>query len=264
MGNSERVLWIVVECTCRILGISTATVLCAVGVETLQQGEFHSLAIYLLVSSVGIMLFELAYFVDALLLMCLPCPPDWQVFLLWGKMARLGGFQKFLYYSIMSVVCFLHPVLVWHAIIPGTMLLVTAFFNFILSKKAKAESPKGPQDSYNDQGLTTVCVTERGGSGNNFSFFHMMGSRRGTGLALTSRDRCLGLGERGETIQAMLELEQTAAPKETERQRRRWKDRRQVCLTGRQGPVEREMEEFERYCEPEPETSSDTAPMITD
>lgn len=47
------------------------------------------------------------------------CPTDWQLFLLWGKMAHVGGFQKFLSYSIMSVVCFLHPVLVWHAVIPG-------------------------------------------------------------------------------------------------------------------------------------------------
>lgn len=59
-----------------------------------------------------------------LLFSCFPplffsCPPNWQVFILWGKMARVGGFHKFLYYSIMSVVCFLHPVLVWHAIIPG-------------------------------------------------------------------------------------------------------------------------------------------------
>ncbi|CAG09383.1 unnamed protein product [Tetraodon nigroviridis] len=34
-------------------------------------------------------------------------------------MAHVGGFHKFLAYSIMSVVCFLHPVLVWHAVIPG-------------------------------------------------------------------------------------------------------------------------------------------------
>lgn len=34
-------------------------------------------------------------------------------------MAHVGGFHKFLCYSIMSVVCFLHPVLVWHAVIPG-------------------------------------------------------------------------------------------------------------------------------------------------
>ncbi|GAA6213834.1 transmembrane protein 72 [Lates japonicus] len=246
MGNSESVWWIVVEFSCRILGVSTATVLCAVGVETLQQGEFSSLGIYLLVSSVAIMMFELAYFLDALLFMCLPCPPDWQLFVLWGKMARIGGFHKFLYYSIMSVVCFLHPVLVWHAIIPGTMLLVTAFFNFILSKKTKTKSPKRPQESYSDQGPTTVC---EGGGG---------------GMALASRDHRLGLGERGESVQAMLELEQTAAPKDTDGERRWWKERRLISFRGKEEPVEREIEEMDGYCEPEPDTTSDTAPMITD
>ncbi|XP_070697586.1 transmembrane protein 72 [Pempheris klunzingeri] len=264
MGNSESVWWIVVECACRILGVSTATVLCAVGVETLQHGEFNSLGIYLLVSSVGIMMFELAYFLDSLLIMCLPCPPDWQLFMLWGKMARIGGFHKFLYYSIMSVVCFLHPVLVWHAIIPGTMLLVTAFFNFILSKKTKIKSPKRPQENHSDQGPTTVCVTEGASSHRQtFSFLHMMTGRRGGGLALTTRDGCLGSAERGESVQAMLELEQTAAPKDTDRERRRWKERRLMCFRGGEEPVEREMEEMGGYCEPEPDTTSDTAPMIT-
>ncbi|XP_033469921.2 transmembrane protein 72 [Epinephelus lanceolatus] len=264
MGNSESVWWIVVECACRILGVSTATVLCAVGAETLQQGEFNSLGIYLVVSSIGIMMFELAYFLDMLLIMCLPCPPDWQLFVLWGKMARIGGFHKFLYYSIMSVVCFLHPVLVWHAVIPGIMLLVTAVFNFILSKKTKIKSPKRPQESHSDQGPTTVCVTEGTASNSTASFFHMTMGRRGGGLALTSRDHCLGPGERGESVQAMLELEQTTAPKGTDRERRRWKERRLISLRNREEPVEREMEEMEGYSEPEPDTTSDTAPMITD
>uniref|UniRef100_A0A3Q4MLQ4 Transmembrane protein 72 n=1 Tax=Neolamprologus brichardi TaxID=32507 RepID=A0A3Q4MLQ4_NEOBR len=165
--------WIVIECTCRLLGISTST-LCAVGVETLHQGEFNSLGIYL-VSFIGIMILELAYFLDSLLSMCL-CPPDWKLFVLWGKMARIGGFHKFLYYSIMSVVCFLHPVLVWHAIIP-TMLLVTAFFNFILSKKTKTKPPKSPQESFSNQGPTAVFVTESTGSDGTFSFFHMVTGR---------------------------------------------------------------------------------------
>ncbi|XP_036978632.1 transmembrane protein 72 [Acanthopagrus latus] len=263
MGNSESVWWVVVECACRILGVSTATVLCAVGVETIHHGEFNSLGIYLLVSSVGIMVFELAYFLDTLLFMCLPCPPDWQLFRLWGKMARIGGFHKFLYYSIMSVVCFLHPVLVWHAVIPGTMLLVTAFFNFILSKKSKTnKSPKRPQESQSDQGPTTVCVTEAADSDSNFSFLHMAPGRRGGGLALATRDRSLGPGERGESVQAMLELEQQTAAT-ADRERRRWRERRLICFRGsKEEPVEREMEEMD--CYNEPDTTSDTAPMITD
>ncbi|XP_037321944.2 transmembrane protein 72 [Pungitius pungitius] len=258
MRDSEKVCWSIVECACRILGVSTATVLCAVGVETLKQGDFSSLGIYLVVSSVGIMMFELAYFLDTLLLMCLPCPPDWQLFLLWGKMARIGGFHKFLYYSIMSVVCFLHPVLVWHAIIPGTMLLVTAFFNFILSKKTKIESPK------RHQGLTTVCVAEGAASNDAVSFLHAGTGRRGAGRALAARDRCPGPGERGESVRTTLELEQTTAPKGTDRDGSRWKERRPFCLRGREEPVGREIEDMDSYCEPEADTTSDTAPMITD
>ncbi|XP_029962499.1 transmembrane protein 72 [Salarias fasciatus] len=261
MGSLES-LWIAVECACRILGISTATVLCAVGVETLHQGDFSSLGIYLLVSSVGIMMFELAYFVDALLTMCLPCPPDWQVFVLWRKMAHTGGFHKFLYYSIMSVVCFLHPVLVWHAIIPGAMLLVTAFFNFILSKKTKTKSSKGPQGT--DQGPTSIHVTERGVPNSASAFFHIVAGRRGAGLSLGSRDPGLIQEETGETVQAMLELQQTAAATETDKKRRRWREKGLRCWRGGEEPIEREMEEMEQYCQPEPDTTSDTAPMITD
>ncbi|KAI3363157.1 hypothetical protein L3Q82_011807, partial [Scortum barcoo] len=261
MGNSVSIWWIVVECACRILGVSTATVLCAVGVETLQQGEFNSLGIYLLVSSFGIMMFELAYFLDALLSMCLFCPPDWQLFTLWGKMARIGGFHKFLYYSIMSVVCFLHPVLVWHAIIPGTMLLVTAFFNFILSKKTKIKSPKRPQESLGDQGPTTVCVSEGAAAPDSaFSFLRMVAGRRGGALTFSTRDHCFGVGERGESVRAM--LEQTVEPADTDRERTRWKERRLISFRGREEPVEREMEEMDCYCEPD--TTSDTAPMIAD
>ncbi|XP_026164729.1 transmembrane protein 72 isoform X2 [Mastacembelus armatus] len=261
MGITASVCWIVVECICRILGVSTATVLCAVGVETLQQGEFNSLGIYLLVSSIGIMMFELAYFLNALLLMCLP-PPDSQLFVVWGKMARIGGFHKFLYYSIMSVVCFLHPVLVWHATIPGTMLLVTAFFNFILSKKAKIKSPKRPQEGYRDQGPTNVCVTEAAGSEGTLPFFHMVTGRRGGGLGLITQNLSPSLEDSGESVQAMLDLEQTTIPKDTGRERRRWRDRTPACFRGREEPVEREMEEMDDYCEPD--ITSDNAPMITD
>ncbi|XP_072247162.1 transmembrane protein 72 isoform X1 [Leuresthes tenuis] len=264
MGNSESAWWTIVECVCRTLGVSTATVLCGVGIETVQEGKFNSLGIYLIASSVSIMMFELAYFLDTLLSMCLPCPPDWQLFLLWGKMARIGGFHKFLYYSIMSVVCFLHPVLMWHATIPGSMLLVTAFFNFILSKKTKTKSPKSPQESNSEQGPTTVYVTERSGSDSTVSFFHAGTGRRIEGLAFSDKDRCLGMVER-ESVQAMLEREQTSEPQDADRKSRwRWKERRPIWFRGREEPVEKEMEEMDGYSEPEPETTSDTAPMIKD
>lgn len=239
-------VWIFLECVCRILGVSTASVLCGVGIETIHQGQFVSLGIYLVVSSVGIMLFEMAFFLDTLLISCLLCPPDWQIFVLWGKMARVGGFHKFLYYSIMSVVCFLHPVLVWHATIPGTMLLLTASFNFILSKKPKA--PKGPQESYGDPDLTTVCITEH--TDQSFSFLKLVWrSRKEDRLNLTSSDD-LGSSERGDSVQAMLDT-----------QKRRDRRNRACFGGGRQEELmEREMEEMDKSYD----TTSDTEPMITD
>ncbi|XP_020776781.2 transmembrane protein 72 [Boleophthalmus pectinirostris] len=250
-------LWMFLECACRILGVSTATVLCGVGIETIQQGQFTSLGIYLIVSSVGIMLFEMAFFLDTLLVTCLICPPDWQIFVLWGKMARVGGFHKFLYYSIMSVVCFLHPVLVWHATIPGTMLLVTAFFNFILSKKPKASIDQ--QESDSNQNLTTVCITEQ--TDKSFSFLKLVWrGRKEDGLALTKSEEeeegeDLVSCERRDNIQAML------APKHKDRGRQKRRDRGLVCFwSSKEDPVEREMEEMDKSCD----TTSDTAPMISD
>ncbi|KAF3708276.1 hypothetical protein EXN66_Car001450 [Channa argus] len=136
------------------------------------------------------------------------------------------------------------------------MLLVTAIFNFILSKKTKTKSPTRPQESHSDQSLTTICVTERAGSQNTFPFLHMIVGRRGGVLGFTN--------ERGEIVRAMLNREQTAAPKNTGRERRSWKERRLMCFRGKEEPVEREMEEIDGCCEPEPDTTSDTAPMITD
>ncbi|KAF6731444.1 Transmembrane protein 72 [Oryzias melastigma] len=240
--------------------IHPANVLCAVGVETVERGEFNSLGIYLIASSVAIMMFELAYYLDALLSMCLPCPPDWQLFVLWRKMAHVGGFHKFLYYFIMSVVCFLHPVLVWHAIIPGSMLLVTAIFNFILSKKAKCKDIKISHVCHSNQDLTTLRDAES--SDSNSSFLHAKTGRKEEGLALSDRERHLSPEDRCEHTQTMLDKTQTPPSDNTGKTRWTWKDRRLTWFRGREKLVEKEMEEMEVYCEPE--TTSDTAPMITD
>lgn len=37
----------------------------------------------------------------------------------WKQARCPGSFQKFLGYTLLSVACFLHPVLVWHVTIPG-------------------------------------------------------------------------------------------------------------------------------------------------
>ncbi|KAG7256732.1 hypothetical protein CRUP_036167 [Coryphaenoides rupestris] len=274
MGNAGRVAWILVECTCRILGIATATV----GVETLHQGQFHSLAVYLL------------------------CPPDWQLFVLWRKMARVDGFHKFLYYAIMSWSASLHPVWSGTTVIPGTMLLVTACCNFLLDKKPRAASSKGLREHYDEQGpssippaaggmesgkpQSTFCSTSSSSSSSNSnssssSFFRMGkgwkrgGGGEGGGLA---EERVLALGEEWEEGEEEEEEgeEETGSARvvvvtlEPERAQKHgagaagrkwgWRERRQVCGTDRGDPGEREMEEMGRHAETEAETTSDTAP----
>lgn len=103
-----------------------------------------------------------------------------------------------------------------------------------------------------------MCATDGGAlSQSSFSFLHLGTGRRVGGLALAIRDS-------GESVQAMLEAEQTVAPTDADRERRRWRERRLIFSRRREQPVEREMEEMERSSEPDADTTSDTAPMITD
>ncbi|XP_051503694.1 transmembrane protein 72 isoform X2 [Myxocyprinus asiaticus] len=245
-------VWVMVECTCRVLGISTAAVLCAVGIETLTQGEFKSLAVYLLFSSVVIMLFEVSYFIDALLAMCFPCPPTWKFFIVWKKMAKVGGFQKFLYYTMMSVMCFLHPVLVWHAVIPGIMLLVTGFFNFILSKKKKSDPPKERSASYGDPAMSSVGVTDMGDTEQTLSFFHITTGKRASFFPSNSQ-----LYGPTDSAQSMLGQDQSA---KSAQRKKRQTDTRNVHFIESFRQDDNEMEEYHEM-EPE-EITSDKAPMI--
>ncbi|XP_016323162.1 transmembrane protein 72-like [Sinocyclocheilus anshuiensis] len=237
-------LWVLVECACRVLGISTAAVLCAVGIETQRQGEFNSLAIYLLLSSVVILIFEVAHFIDTLLAMCLPCPPTWKIFILWKKMAKVGGFQKFLYYTMMSLMCFLHPVLVWHAVIPGIMLVVTGFFNFILSKKKKSDPPIESRASYSDP-LSSVCVTDREDAEHTFSFFHIISGKRA--YFFPSNSQLHGPTDRAQSVKNAQHMN-------------RQTDTRNVHFIE---SLRHNDTEIEEYHEVEPdETTSDKAPII--
>ncbi|KAK2852663.1 hypothetical protein Q7C36_007864 [Tachysurus vachellii] len=197
---SSSVLWVVVEPVCRILGIFTAAVLCAVGVETLHQTDFFSLAVYLLVSSAGMMLFEMTYFVDAFFVTWFPYSVTSTFFVIWKKMANVGGFQKFLYYTVLSVMCFLHPVLVWHAVIPGTMLLLTGLMNFILSKRKKTNPPKEDRETYAD---SIECITELDEPEQTFSFLYIISGKRASRLHNNSSDcsqTMLGADHSGQNI----------------------------------------------------------------
>ncbi|KFP64705.1 Transmembrane protein 72 [Cariama cristata] len=115
----HKAFWSALEYTCRLLGISTAAVLIGVGVETLQQGQFKSLAFYLLFSGVAVTVCEGFFFISLFLEMCFTYEPDSLAQACWKQARCPGSFQKFLGYMLLSVACFLHPVLVWHVTIPG-------------------------------------------------------------------------------------------------------------------------------------------------
>ncbi|KFQ69134.1 Transmembrane protein 72 [Phaethon lepturus] len=135
----HKAFWSALEYTCRLLGISTAAVLIGVGVETLQRGQFKSLAFYLLFSGVAVTVCEGFFFISLFLEMCFTYQPDSLAQACWKRARHPGSFQKFLGYMLLSVACFLHPVLVWHVTIPGSMLVLTALAYFLLTTAGDTE-----------------------------------------------------------------------------------------------------------------------------
>ncbi|XP_076830955.1 transmembrane protein 72 isoform X2 [Brachyhypopomus gauderio] len=225
MGGST--LWLIVECACKVLGITTPAV-CAVGVQTLRLADFRSLAVYLLY------------------------PPTCKYFIMWKKLTKIGSFQKFLYYTMMSVVCFLHPVLDWHAAIPGTLLLVTGCFNFILSKRRKTSTPEEHAESYRDPELTGVCITESEETEPTFAFLHIISGKRAFFVPDNSR-----LLSPSDSSQAILGTD--CSPQPAHRPMKR-AGRANVHFIESFGQDDTEIDE---YCTEPEETTSNKAPVIT-
>ncbi|XP_023785359.1 transmembrane protein 72 isoform X2 [Cyanistes caeruleus] len=91
----------------------------------------------------------------------------------WKRARCPGSFQKFLGYTLLSVACFLHPVLVWHVTIPGSMLVLTALAYFLLSKRRKSPGhkethPQGGQ--YVDPSATEAAPTIIGDTEQTYTF----------------------------------------------------------------------------------------------
>ncbi|XP_045424309.1 transmembrane protein 72 isoform X1 [Lemur catta] len=168
-----QVFWMGLEYTCRLLGITTATVLIGVGTETFLQGQFKSLAFYLLFTGAAVSVCEGAYFVAQLLALCFQCQPGSLADRAREKAHWLGCFQKFLAYMLLSVACFLHPVLVWHVTIPGSMLVVTGLAYFLLSKRKKrkaAPAVPAPPEQYADPCGSAVSTTGSGDTEQTYTF----------------------------------------------------------------------------------------------
>ncbi|KAM9197859.1 transmembrane protein 72 [Dugong dugon] len=168
-----QVFWTVLEYTCRLLGIATAAVLIGVGTETFLRGQFTSLAFYLLFIGTAVSVCEGAYFMAQLLATCFQCQPGSLAYRARETALRLGCFQKFLAYLLLSVACFLHPVLVWHVTIPGSMLIITGLAYFLLSKRKKSRAaPRGPAspERYTDPSSSAVSTTGSGDTEQTYTF----------------------------------------------------------------------------------------------
>ncbi|XP_076980671.1 transmembrane protein 72 [Tamandua tetradactyla] len=169
----RQAFWTGLEYTCRLLGITTAAVLIGVGTETFLRGQFTSLAFYLLFTGAAVSVCEGAYFVAQLLAICFQCPPGSLAHRARERAHWLGCFQKFLAYMLLSVACFLHPVLVWHVTIPGSMLIVTGLAYFLLSKRTRSKAaPAAPASpgQYTDPCGSAVSTTGAGDTEQTYTF----------------------------------------------------------------------------------------------
>ncbi|XP_032123133.1 transmembrane protein 72 isoform X1 [Sapajus apella] len=195
-----QVFWTGLEYTCRLLGITTAAVLIGVGTETFLRGQFKSLAFYLLrpcvrsqpsgseggqrrqppspvsthrFTGAAVSICEGAYFVAQLLAICFQCQPGSLADRAREKAHWLGCFQKFLAYLLLSVACFLHPVLVWHVTIPGSMLIITGLAYFLLSKRKKRKAAPevlASPEQYTDPSSSAVSTTGSGDTEQTYTF----------------------------------------------------------------------------------------------
>ncbi|EMP26561.1 Transmembrane protein 72 [Chelonia mydas] len=184
----HRAFWTALEYTCRLLGISTAAVLVGVGAETLQRGQFQSLAVYLLFSGAAVSICEVSFFVSLLLGMCISYQPGSLAHTFWKRTTQPASFQKFLGYVLLSVACFLHPVLVWHVTIPGEeragamysmggrgmglhAWLVLPYFRLSKRKKSPVRrEARGPLEQYVDPCATAATSTGCGDTEQTFTF----------------------------------------------------------------------------------------------
>ncbi|XP_054432822.1 transmembrane protein 72 [Pteronotus mesoamericanus] len=168
-----QVFWTGLEYTCRLLGITTAAVLIGVGTETFLQGHFKNLAFYLLFTGATVSVCEGAYFVAQTLTICFQCQPGSWAYRAREKAQWLGCFQKFLTYMLLSVACFLHPVLVWHVTIPGSMLIITGLAYFLLSKRKKSKAApevSTTQEQYTDPSSSAMSTTSSGNTEQTYTF----------------------------------------------------------------------------------------------
>ncbi|KAK3579438.1 hypothetical protein CHS0354_028237 [Potamilus streckersoni] len=123
---------------CRLWGIVTAVVSWGVGVETSFYG--HYLGYYLISVACVTTFLELVFLINYCVLVCFS--PDTCCVSLWRIILKLDDWKKGFFYAALAILCFLHPVEVWLAIIPGIMLVLSCFFYILKTFKTQAEKEK--------------------------------------------------------------------------------------------------------------------------
>ncbi|XP_037997273.1 transmembrane protein 72 isoform X2 [Motacilla alba alba] len=226
----HKAFWSALEYTCRLLGISTAAVLIGVGVETLQRGQFKSLAFYLLHK------------------------PEFLAQAFWKRARCPGSFQKFLGYTLLSVACFLHPVLVWHVTIPGSMLVLTALAYFLLSKRRKSPGHKDthPQaGQYVDPSATEAAPTIIGDTEQTYTFH---GAQREQHRSLLGHMKSILKGSKDSSSAPETPVQPAAVP--VPRKQVHFQEKVVQIIPS----VSEDVEDVESEAE---ETTSDTTPILT-
>ncbi|XP_009968597.3 transmembrane protein 72 [Tyto alba] len=250
----HKVFWSALECTCRLLGISTAAVLIGVGVETLQRGQFKSLAFYLLFSGVAVTVCEGFFFISLFLEMCFTYEPDSLSQACWKRARRPGSFQKFLGYTLLSVACFLHPVLVWHVTIPGSMLVLTALAYFLLSKRRKTPEHKEihpPAGQYVDPSATLAAPTTAGDTEQTYTFH---GAQREQHHSLLGHMKSILKGSKDRSLAPVAPVQPEVPP--APRKQVHFQEKVVQIIPS----VSESLEDMESEAE---ETTSDTTPILT-
>ncbi|NXB34574.1 TMM72 protein, partial [Eulacestoma nigropectus] len=250
----HKAFWSALEYTCRLLGISTAAVLIGVGVETLQRGQFKSLAFYLLFSGVAVTVCEGFFFISLFLEMCFTHKPESLAQGCWKRARRPGSFQKFLGYTLLSVACFLHPVLVWHVTIPGSMLVLTALAYFLLSKRRKSPGHKEmhPQvGQYVDPSATETAPTIIGDTEQTYTFH---GAQREQHRSLLGHMKSILKGSKDRSLASETPAQPAAVP--VPRKQVHFQEKVVQIIPS----VSENLEDMESEAE---ETTSDTTPILT-
>ncbi|XP_020037126.1 transmembrane protein 72 [Castor canadensis] len=254
-----QVFWTGLEYTCRLLGITTAAVLIGVGTETFLRGQFKSLAFYLLFTGAAVSICEGAYFVAQLLDICFKCQPGSLAHRAREKAHWLGCFQKFLAYMLLSVACFLHPVLVWHVTIPGSMLIITGLAYFLLSKRRKSKAAPevlAPPEQYTDPSSSAVSTTGSGDTEQTYTFHGAL--KEGPSSLLTHMKSILKGTKKPSALQppdALLELTLEPADSLAKKKQVHFEDNAVRIIPSLPEGLDDEDSEPE-------ETTSDTTPII--